>query len=189
MSTDTQALPLASGLWTLDPLHSQVTFAIRHLGVSKVRGRFNKFVASLDVGEGPDDTYVTAVIDVASIDTGNSDRDAHVLTDEFLHVDEHPEIRFQSTRISGSDGDWVMEGEVTINKVTKPFAFEVEFGGTGDFAGTQHAGFEAHGDLKRSDFGVVFGPMAEVGLGKNVQFELDLQFVEPSAAEGSEPEG
>jgi polyisoprenoid-binding protein YceI len=189
MSTDTQALPLASGLWTLDPLHSQVTFAIRHLGVSKVRGRFNKFDASLDVGENLDDTYVTALIDVASIDTGNSDRDAHVLTDEFLHVEQHPEIRFQSTRIVRKDDDWVMEGEVTINKVTKPFTFDVEFGGIGDFMGTQHAGFEARGDLKRSDFGVVFGPVAEMGLGKNVQFELDLQFVEPSAAEGSESEG
>jgi polyisoprenoid-binding protein YceI len=148
-----------------------------------VRGRFNKFDATLDVGEGHEDTYVSAVIDVASIDTGNRDRDAHVLTDEFLHVDEHPEIRFQSTRITGSGDEWVMEGEVTINKVTKPFTFDVEFGGVGDFAGTQHAGFSAHGDLKRSDFGVVFSPVAEMGLGKNVQFELDLEFVEPSPGE------
>ena len=182
MSTETRALPLTSGLWTLDPLHSQVSFTIRHLGVSKVRGRFNAFEASLHVGDGADDTAVTAVIDVASLDTGNSDRDAHVLSPDFLHVEANPEIHFRSTRIAGDGEDWTLVGEATINGVTRPFEFPVEFGGVGDFAGEQHAGFSAAGDLRRSDFGINFGPVAEAGLGKVVRFEIDLQFAEPRPA-------
>jgi polyisoprenoid-binding protein YceI len=180
MSTDTRALPLASGLWTLDTLHSQVSFTIRHLGVSKVRGRFNTFDAALDVGDRVDDTTVTAVIDVDSLDTGNKDRDAHVLSPDFLDGGQHPEIRFASTRISGGDGDWVLAGDVTINGVTREFEFPVEFGGIGDFNGEQHAGFSAAGDLRRSDFGLDFGPLAEAGLGKVVHFEIDLQFIRPT---------
>ncbi|HEY8547639.1 MAG TPA: YceI family protein [Acidimicrobiales bacterium] len=181
MSIETRALPLARGLWTLDPLHSQVSFTIRHLGVSKVRGRFNTFDASLQVGDGLDDTSVTAVIQVGSLDTGNADRDAQVLSPDFLDVERHPEIRFTSTRITGADEDWTLAGEATINGVTRPFEFPVEYGGVGDFNGTLHAGFSATGDLRRSDFGLDFGPLAEAGLGKVVRFELDLQFVEPSA--------
>ena len=176
---DVLPLPLAAGLWTLDPLHSTASFSIRHLGVSKVRGRFNAFDASLDVGETVDDLAVTAVIEVASIDTGNADRDAHVRTPEYLDADGHPEIRFTSTRVAGSDGDWVLEGEATIHGVTRPFAFDVEFGGVGDFMGRQHAGFSAAGDLRRSDFGLEFSPPANLGLGAVVRFELDLQFAEP----------
>lgn len=180
MSTDTRTLPLAAGLWAIDPAHSQVTFSIRHLGVSKVRGRFNAFDAALDVGDGIDDTSVTAVIDVGSLDTGNADRDAHVLTDEFLDVEKHPEIRFRSTRIGGDGEDWRLEGEATINGVTRPFAFDVEFGGVGDFMGTPKAGFSATGELKRSDFGLEFDGPADIVLGKSVRFELDLQFAQPT---------
>jgi polyisoprenoid-binding protein YceI len=183
MSTDIRTLPLASGLWTLDTLHSQVSFTIRHLGVSKVRGRFNAFDAALDVGAGIDDTKVTAVIDVASLDTGNKDRDAHVLSPDFLHAEQHPEIRFASTRIAGADDDWVLAGDVTINGVTRDFEFPVEFGGIGDFNGEQHAGFSAAGDLRRSDFGLDFGTVAEAGLGKVVRFEIDLQFAQSTAVD------
>lgn len=173
------ALPLAPGLWTLDPLHSQASFTIRHLGVAKVRGRFNVFEASLDVGETHEESYVQAVIKVDSLDTGNSDRDAHVLSPEFLHVEEHPEIRFTSTRITGDGEDWRLEGEATIHGVTRPFAFDVEFGGTGAFMDNTHAGFSASGELRRKDFGLDFGA-GNLMLGEVVKFELDLEFIAPN---------
>ena len=174
-------LPLVPGVWTIDPAHSNVTFAIRHLGVSKVRGRFNTFDATLDVGSGLHDTLVQAVIDVASIDTGNSDRDGHVLSSELLDVASRPELRFASTRIIGEGEDWKLEGEATLGDVTRPFVFDVEFGGVQDFMGTPHAGFSAAGDLRRSDFGIEFSGAAKVGLGAVVKFELEMQFVQPSA--------
>lgn len=180
-TTTTTTLPLAPGLWTLDPLHSQVTFAIRHIGISKVRGAFKAFDATLDVGDTLGETYITAVIDVSSLDTGNADRDAHVLTPEFLHAEAHPELRFVSTGITGSGEDWVLEGEATIYGITKPFAFDVEFGGVAEAMGQRKAGFSASGQLSRKDYGVDFGPAANLMLGDVVKFELDLQFVEPSS--------
>lgn len=178
-TTDT-TLPLASGLWTLDPLHSQVTFAIRHIGISKVRGAFKAFDATLDVGSSLDETAITAVIDVASLDTGNPDRDAHVLTEEFLHAEKHPELRFSSTRISGDGEDWTLQGDATIYGITRPFAFDVEFGGVAEMMGQRKAGFSASGQLSRKEFGIDFGAAANLMLGDVVKFELDLQFVEPT---------
>jgi polyisoprenoid-binding protein YceI len=175
------ALPLSPGVWTIDPAHSNVTFAIRHIGISKVRGRFNAFDATLDVGTGLDDTLVQAVIDIASIDTGNADRDGHVLSPELLDVERRPQLRFASTRITGEGEDWRLEGEATLGDVTRPFAFDVEFGGLQDFMGTPHAGFSAAGELRRSDFGVNFSGPAELGLGKVLKFELELQFQPPAA--------
>lgn len=178
----TTTLPLAPGRWALDPLHSRVGFAIRHLGVSKVRGHFADFDAELVVGPTPDDSAVNATIQVGSIDTGNRDRDAHVLQAELLDVDRRPTMAFRSTGISGEGSDWVLDGELTIGDVTAPISLEVELGGVETFAadGSRHAGFEARGEIRRKALGVTFGPMFEAGLGDLIKLELDLQFVEPS---------
>jgi polyisoprenoid-binding protein YceI len=179
----TTTLPLRLGRWTLDPLHSRVGFAIRHIGVSKVRGRFADFDAELHVGESADDTVVTAEIRVASLDTGNTDRDTHVLSADLLDVAKRPTLAFRSTGITGSGSDWTLHGDVTLGDVTTPVALDVELGGVEVFAGdgSRHAGFEATGEVRRKDLGVKFGPMAEAGLGDVLKLELDLQFVEPSA--------
>ena len=95
MSIDTTTpLPLAPGRWELDTHHSRVGFSIRHLGVSKVRGLFRTVAAELVVGSGPSDSTLSVVVDVASLDTGNSDRDAHVLSDELLDVSLRPTLTF-----------------------------------------------------------------------------------------------
>jgi polyisoprenoid-binding protein YceI len=178
-SNTTTALPLAPGRWTLDNLHSSVSFAIRHLGLAKVRGRFADFDAKLDVGTSPDDVRVEATIALASIDTGIADRDNHVRSPEFLDVETHPTITFRSTRITRDGGDWQMEGEVTIADVTRPVTFDVEFGGTSDAMGPVHAGFSTSGQVSRKDFGLDFGPVANAGLGDAVKFDLDLEFLAP----------
>lgn len=146
-----------------------------------MKGHFRRFDAELVVGATPGETTVTATIEVASIDTGNADRDAHVLAPELLDVERRPEIAFRSTGVRGAGDEWVMDGDLTLGGITRPVTLAVELGGIGDFQGEPHAGFEAHGELRRDDFGLDFGPLS-VMLSQVVKLELDLQFVEPSLA-------
>lgn len=172
-------LPLVPGRWALDTLHSQVSFSVRHLGVSKVRGRFNDVAAELIVGPTAEASSVTATIAVASLDTGNADRDAHVLSDELLDVATRPTLAFRSLAVRGAGSDWTVDGELTIGEVTRPISLDVELGGVEDFFdGSRHAGFEASTQLRRKDFGIDFGPSNAL-LGDVIKIELDLQFVEP----------
>jgi polyisoprenoid-binding protein YceI len=177
-ATSVTALPLSPGDWELDPLHSAVNFTIRHLGIAKVRGRFAEFTTGLYVGETLDDVRVTAEIALASIDTGNADRDAHTRSPELLDVEKRPTMTFRSTRISGEGEDWTMAGDLTIGDVTRPVTLTVEFGGAVDSPLDQrkHAGFEATGEIRRGDFGLTFAPGL---LGEVVRLHLDMQFVGP----------
>jgi polyisoprenoid-binding protein YceI len=183
-STTNAALPLTPGSWALDTNHSSVGFAIRHLGVSKVRGRFGRFDVQLHVGETLDDSSLSATIDLASLDTGNGDRDAHVLSPDLLDVARRPTMTFRSTHITGSGNDWAVAGDVTIGDVTQPLALAVDFGGIEAFpGGPRHAGFEATGELRRKAFGIdIAMPPGVSGalLGDVVKFELDIQLLEPA---------
>jgi len=185
--TGMTSLPLTPGRWTLDANHSSVSFSIRHLGVSKVRGRFTDFTLDVTVGESTSDTHVTASIDVASIDTGNPDRDAHVLSADIIDVGQRPTISFRSTGLRGSDDRWKLTGDLTIGTVTRPVTLDVELGGIEPFVdGSRHAGFEARTQIRRKDFGIdVHLPpgVGSVALGDTVTVELDVQLVEPSVVE------
>jgi polyisoprenoid-binding protein YceI len=182
--TTRTALPLAPGHWALDTNHSSIGFTIRHLGVSKVRGRFTRFDADVVVGETLDTTTVNATIEVASIDTANPDRDAHVLSADIIDVDRRPTIDFRSTRITGDGADYRIEGELTIGEVTQPTVLAVELGGVETFpGGPRHAGFEATTEIRRKDFGidVAMPPgVSTVVLGEVVKIEIDLQLLEPT---------
>lgn len=183
-TTDTTtALPLATGTWTLDPFHSQVGFTVRHLGISKVRGAFRRFDVQLVVGESLLDSSLTATIDVASIDTGNGDRDAHVLSSDLLDVAARPSMTFRSTAISEDADGYRVDGELTIGEVTRPVAFTAELGGIEAFPidGSSHAGFEVTTEIKRHDFGIHFGAM-DAGLGNVIKIAIDLQLVAPAVA-------
>jgi polyisoprenoid-binding protein YceI len=179
-----QTLPLAPGRWALDPFHSSVGFTIRHLGVAKVRGRFASFDVDVNVGPSLDETSVSATIDLASVDTGNPDRDAHVLAPDMLDVANRPSMSFRSTGLSGAGDDWRIDGDLTIGDVTRPVVLAVEFGGLQEFpGGPRHAGFEARTEIRRSDFGLDLNLPAGVGsalLGDVVKVELDIQLLEPS---------
>lgn len=170
----TANLPLAAGRWALDPNHSSVGFTIRHLGVSKVRGHFRSFTVDAVVGPTLEATSVSAEIDVASIDTGIADRDAHVLSADILDVAQRPTLSFRSTSVSLD----AIEGKLTLGDVTQPITLEVDFGGTAEFPadGSVHAGFEARGQLRLRDFGI-----GTFGLGDLVKLELDVQLVAPPA--------
>lgn len=175
----TTALPLVPGRWALDTNHARVGFAVRHLGVSKVRGHFADVRAELVVGDTAETSSVTATVDVASLDTGNKDRDAHVLSPELLDVAVRPTMTFRSLGITGEGADWTLDGELTIGDVTRPVTLEVELGGTESFVDGVHAGFEARGEIRRHDFGIHFGPI-DKALGNVVKLELDLEFLQPS---------
>ncbi|MDQ2648507.1 MAG: YceI family protein [Actinomycetota bacterium] len=177
----TTNLPLQPGTWALDAAHSSVSFAVRHLGVSKVRGRFTDFDATVAVGDDLDSSSVEAVVQLASVDTSNADRDAHLQAEDMFDVARRPTMAFRSTSIVPDGDDWRLEGELTIGEVTKPLVLAVEFGGVEEYPidGRRHAGFEASGELRRIDFGIAPGIPAPM-LGDVVKVQLDIQLVAPA---------
>jgi polyisoprenoid-binding protein YceI len=181
-TTTTTDLPLAPGIWTLDPSHSEVGFTIRHLGISKVRGAFRQLDAELVVGATLAESSLTATVAVASVDTGNPDRDAHVLAPDLLDVERRPTLVFRSTAIADEgNGSYRLDGDLTIGAVTRPLTLSAELGGLEAFPmdGSTHAGFEATGELRRSDFGISFGPL-DAALGNVVKIAIDIQLVAPA---------
>ena len=178
-------LPLTTGTWTFDPNHSGVNFKVRHLGLTNVRGRFNGVDAWLEVGEDLASTQFGASIDIASIDTNQADRDAHLRSTDFFAADQHPTMTFASTAIRelGSD-EYEADGDLTINGITKPVTLAVEFSGAivhpGD--GHLHSGFIATAQIVRDDFGIDFNmPLGidKFALGKKIDIDIDVQFVAP----------
>jgi len=172
--------PLAPGIWALDTNHTSVGFVIRRLGLAKVRGHFGDVAAELVVGSTIDDSGVTATVALTSIDSGNADRDAHLRSAELLDVENRPTMSYRSTSVRGAGSEWTVDGDLTIGDVTAPLALAVEVGDTADyFDGTRHVGFEATGEIRRSDFGLGFGVLGAM-LGDVVKIELDLEFIEPA---------
>lgn len=176
-------LPLAPGRWQVDPAHSGVHFKVRHLALTNVRGRFNVFDASLEVGDDLPTTKFGATIDLSSIDTNQPDRDAHLRSTDFFGVDAHPTLEFVSTSIvDRGDGEYEATGHLTLHGVTHPVILDVEFSGSavhpGD--GRQHAGFVATTQILRDDFGIDFNMpvgLDKLALGKKIDVEIDVQFV------------
>jgi polyisoprenoid-binding protein YceI len=168
-----------AGTWTLDPAHSEVTFSVRHMMISKVRGTFGVKSATLVAPENPLDATVTASVDVASIDTNDENRDAHLRSADFFDTDEYPTMEFVSTRTRVEGGDFLVDGDLSIRGVTKPVTFEFDFGGFGqDPYGNYKAGASATAVINREDFGLTWNAALETGgvlVGKDVTITLDLQ--------------
>lgn len=183
---DSLTLPLSTGTWAIDPAHTVVGFSVRHLGVSKVRGRFRGIDGSLTVGDSLHTTSVSATIDMSTVDTGNPDRDTHLRSADFFDAASNPKMQFVSTDISGSGEEYVLHGDLTINGITRPVEFDVEFFGTSVFPMDQstRAGFSAASQISRKDFGIEFNvPLGgdKVMISDKVVLDLDVQLVAPSA--------
>jgi len=174
--------------WNLDTVHSGINFSVRHMVVSKVRGRFTKFSGSVALDEGDlTRSAVEATIDASSIDTGTAQRDDHLRSADFFDVEHFPEIRFRSTRIEKLGGDrYRLTGDLTIHDVTRQIAFEAEYGGRGkDPWGNERVGFTARGTLDRGDFGLKWNQVLETGgvlVSDRVEIELEVQAVRAAAA-------
>ena len=168
--------------WKLDSAHTQVNFSAKHMMVTTVRGQFKAYRGTLKLD--PSDfarSRFEGEIDVASIDTGNPDRDAHLRANDFFDVASHPKITFKSTRIEPKDDAYVVHGDLTIRGVTRPVALDVEFLGTSKNPyGKTVAGLSVRGTVNRKDFGVSFNALLETGgvaVGEKVKLEVDVEAV------------
>ena len=168
-----------AGTWTLDPSHSEVTFSVRHMMISKVRGTFGVKSATLTAPENPLEATVEATVDVTSIDTKDEGRDTHLRSAEFFDVENYPTMEFHSTGVRIEKGDFLVDGNLTIKGITKPVTFDFDFGGFGtDPWGNYKAGATAKTVINREDFGLTWNAALETGgvlVGKDVTIELDLQ--------------
>src|SRR3984957_8211848 len=153
-----------AGTWAIDPVHSEVSFVVRHMMVSKVRGRFDKFEGTIVTAEDPLASSVTAKVDLDSINTGQEQRDAHIRSADFFEVEKYPEMTFVSTGIKGGEEGFVLEGDLTLKGITKSVAFNLEVNGIGpDAYGGTRIGFSAGNQIGPAQVGVNFnGPIPRV---------------------------
>ncbi|RYE42652.1 MAG: polyisoprenoid-binding protein [Hyphomicrobiales bacterium] len=169
---------LAAGTWAIDPVHSSINFSVRHLMVSKVRGTFGAFSGAITVAQDGSPS-VTADIDVASLNTGNEQRDAHVKAADFFDVAKFPTASFRSTGVQAKGDDYVLDGEFTLKGVTKPISLALEFNGVNPGMGHgEVAGFEASVVLNRKDFGIDLDMPLESGgavLGDKINITLEIE--------------
>ena len=163
--------------WNLDPSHSEITFKVRHMMISNVKGEFKNFNVDL---ESEDENFknvkATASIDTSSNSTNNTDRDNHLKSAEFFNAEAHPQITFETDSLNDE-----VTGNLTINGVTKPVKLDVDFGGINvDPWGQTKAGFSFEGKIKRSDFGLNWNAALEAGgvmVSDEVKIAGELQFV------------
>jgi polyisoprenoid-binding protein YceI len=180
--TQAETIPgYVAGSWTIDPLHSEVGFSVRHMMVSKVRGKFTKFSGELVTAENPVASSVTAEIDLSSIDTGAEQRDAHLRSPDFFDTDNHPVMTYRSTGIRAAGDDYVVDGELTLKGVTRQVPLHLEINGFGpDPYGGTRAGFTATAEINRQDFGVNWNAALEHGgvvVSDKVNIQLEIEAV------------
>ena len=172
------ALTDLTGTWTLDPAHTRIGFVARHAMVTKVRGSFNEFegTAVLD-GANPANSHAEVTIKAASIDTRNAQRDEHLRSNDFLAMQEHPEITFTSTGARQvDDTTFELTGDLTIRGVTKPVTIPFTFEGAAkDPFGHLRAGFEGSVTINRKDYGITWNAALETG-GVLVSDKVTLEF-------------
>ena len=172
---------LAAGTWTIDPAHTEVGFSVRHLMVSKVKGTFKSFEGSITVPEDVSQASVEVKVDMASIDTGEENRDNHLRSGDFFSTDEFPHMTFSSTSVTKAGGDYQVEGNLTIHGVTKPATLDVEFNGVGpDPWGGVRAGFSAVTEISRKEFGIDFDMPLEGGgvvVGDKIKIMLEVEAI------------
>ena len=172
---------LTPGVWTIDPTHTTAEFVVRHLMVTKVRGRFTDIKGTVTIGEDPLDSSVEVTIGTASITTGDENRDNHLRTADFLEVEKYPEMTFASTEILPKGSEYIVRGDLTLHGVTKPVELTLEFNGvaTDPWGGTR-AGFSATTEINRRDYGVdISMPMDGGGVvvGDKIKIEIEAEVI------------
>jgi polyisoprenoid-binding protein YceI len=182
MSAVTTA-PATTSTWTIDPAHSSVEFSVRHLMISTVKGRFAQVEGTVVLDEAnPAASSAEISVDVASIDTREGQRDAHLRSADFFEAEKYPTITFRSSAVQDVTGDrFTLAGDLTIHGVTRPVTLDVVSEGRGkDPWGGERAGYSATTRIKRSDFGLTWNQLLETGglaVSDEVKIALDVELV------------
>jgi polyisoprenoid-binding protein YceI len=175
--------------WKIDNAHSAINFTVRHMMISNVRGRFEKFSGEVNFDEqNPENSSVEAYIDASSINTREPQRDAHLRSADFLNVEQYPELIFRSTQIEQLDSTHGrITGNLTIRDVTKPVVLEVEYNGQAKSPyGKTSAGFDAQTRINRKDWGLVWNVALETGgvlVGDEIKIDIELELVKQEQPE------
>lgn len=169
-----------AGTYDFDAAHTNVSFSVRHMMVAKVRGTIDAPGGSFTIGEDPAESSVEVDLDWSTVNTGEPNRDTHLKSPDFFDVDNYPTVTFRSTSVRHVKGDhWAVDGELTIQKITKPVTLDLEFNGVGkDPYGNVKAGFSATTKINREDFGLTYNAILETGgvmVGKEITIEIDVE--------------
>ncbi|HVW34024.1 MAG TPA: YceI family protein [Acidimicrobiia bacterium] len=180
-TVDDALLP-AAGTYALDASHSQVGFAVRHVMISRTKGRFSDVAGTIEIAENPLESSVSVTIQTASVDTRDEQRDGHLRSGDFLDVEAFPTMTYQSRSVRPAGGDrWIVEGDLSIKGVTRPVPLEVTFeGGAADPWGGVRIGFSARAEIDREAFGLTWNQALETGgvlVGKKVTIEIEAEGV------------
>ncbi|MCB0920202.1 MAG: YceI family protein [Actinobacteria bacterium] len=168
-----------TGTWTIDPTHTRLGFVARHAMVTKVRGSFNEFSGSLTLdGANPAASSAEVTVQMASVDSGTPDRDAHLTSPDFFNVEAFPTMTFTSTAVKQDGDEFVLVGDLTIKDVTRPVEIEVELDGiVTDPWGNTRAGFAGETEISRKDFGLTWNVPLDGGgvlVSDKIKIQLDV---------------
>jgi len=182
---------MALGTWNIDPSHSTIAFSVRHMVVSKTRGRFNKWSGQLRFdAENPAASSVAVDIDPASLDTGDAQRDAHLRSPDFFDVEKHATASFRSSKVEVAGEDrYRVTGNLTVHGITQPVVLDVTYEGSGkDPWGGERAGFSATTTIDRKHFGLEWNKALETGgllVGEKVELNLEIEAVKQAAQQAA----
>jgi polyisoprenoid-binding protein YceI len=182
MISTAKATLVPAGTWTVDPAHSTVGFSVKHLGIANVRGKFEDFEGTLEIGEGDESARAYGTVQGVSVNTGDVGRDEHLRSADFFGVEQNPELRFDSAEVMRVDDDtFEIAGDLTMNGVTNPISLTAEVQGTEtDPWGNERVALEVTGQLNRGDWNMTFNQALGSGnllVGEKVKLQLDIAAV------------
>jgi polyisoprenoid-binding protein YceI len=182
MISTTKATLVPAGTWAVDPVHSTVGFSVKHLGIATVRGKFDEFEGTLEIGENDESARAYGTVQGVSVNTNDAGRDEHLRSADFFGVEHNPELRFESTAIAQVDEDsFDISGDLTMNGVTNAVTLKAEVQGTEtDPWGNERVALEVRGQLNRGDWDMTFNQALGSGnllVGEKVKLELDISAV------------
>ncbi len=187
MSANSVEADIKKAAWAVDKSHTKIQFSARHMIIAEVTGHFTDYELSVKASDDFEDTEIEFAVNLASIDTGITDRDNHIKSPDFFDVQKFPKMIFKSTGVKKTgDEKFKLTGNLTIKDVTKPIELDVTYGGTiKDPWGNTRAGFKVQGSLNRFDYGLKWNALMETGgavVSKNINITCDVEILKQAGA-------